>query len=282
MLIHAIKADKHGFFLVVDDTIGSFCNIDVLPVADVIVSSLSKSFSGYADLLAGSIVLNPNKSSYDNLRTTLTRLHHNELFSGDADQLFKNSDDYLPRSAILNRNAATLAAYFQNLAEDPNAPVTKVCYPPYADGSKNLVPFLRRPTAAFPKIGYGCLLSVEFATEAQMVVFYNNLDFHQGPHLGAHLTLAMTYNAMIYGKENPDYHVSYGLNPNQIRFSVGLEDEAVLLERCKKAIASIEEAGAQIVEGDNSASETLVKKATEKADGKTDIDPFGGKEAAGP
>jgi cystathionine gamma-synthase len=46
-------ADKYGFIVVVDETIGSFANVDVLGVADIVVTSLSKSFNGYADLLAG-------------------------------------------------------------------------------------------------------------------------------------------------------------------------------------------------------------------------------------
>ena len=46
-------ADQHDFLLVVDDTIGSFANVDVLDVADIVVTSLSKNFNGSADVLAG-------------------------------------------------------------------------------------------------------------------------------------------------------------------------------------------------------------------------------------
>ncbi|RYC79814.1 hypothetical protein BFJ63_vAg17302 [Fusarium oxysporum f. sp. narcissi] len=46
-------ANQYGFFLIVDDTIGSVANIDVLEVADIIVTSLTKSFSGYANVMAG-------------------------------------------------------------------------------------------------------------------------------------------------------------------------------------------------------------------------------------
>ncbi|KAK6221091.1 hypothetical protein LQW54_001664 [Pestalotiopsis sp. IQ-011] len=268
-------ADKYGFWIVVDETLSSFCNIDVLPAADVVMSSLTKSFSGYADLLAGSLALNPNSpASYAALKNDFAETYHNEFFEGDARQLFKNSDDYLARSAILNRNAATLAAYFQGLAEDPAAPVRKVCYPPYSAGSSNLEPFRRRPSPEFPKPGYGCLFSVELASEAATIAFYDNLAFHQGPHLGAHLTLAMPYNAMIYGKDKPEYHAAYGMDPNQIRFSVGLEDEAYLLGVCKRAVAAVvQEAG-----GLDGAQVT--EKAMEQADGKASIDPLGGKPAA--
>lgn len=46
-------AQKHGLVVVVDETIGSFANVDVLHVADIVISSLTKSFSGYGDVLAG-------------------------------------------------------------------------------------------------------------------------------------------------------------------------------------------------------------------------------------
>jgi cystathionine gamma-synthase len=46
-------ADEHDFIFVVDDTIGSFANVDVMDVADIIITSLSKYFGGLADVLAG-------------------------------------------------------------------------------------------------------------------------------------------------------------------------------------------------------------------------------------
>lgn len=46
-------ADKYNFALVVDETIGGFANVDVLGVADIIVTSLTKSFNGFADVMGG-------------------------------------------------------------------------------------------------------------------------------------------------------------------------------------------------------------------------------------
>ena len=53
-------ADKFGFAIVVDETIGSFANVDMLGVADIIVTSLTKSFSGYADVMGGRYVPRPS------------------------------------------------------------------------------------------------------------------------------------------------------------------------------------------------------------------------------
>lgn len=46
-------ANRYGFVVVVDDTIGSFANVDVLGIADIVVTSLTKSFNGFANVLAG-------------------------------------------------------------------------------------------------------------------------------------------------------------------------------------------------------------------------------------
>ena len=46
-------AEKYDVVVVVDETIASFANVDVLDVADIVVSSLTKSFNGFGDVLAG-------------------------------------------------------------------------------------------------------------------------------------------------------------------------------------------------------------------------------------
>jgi cystathionine gamma-synthase len=46
-------ADQYGFLVVVDETVGNFVNIEVLPWADVVVSSLTKIFSGASNVMGG-------------------------------------------------------------------------------------------------------------------------------------------------------------------------------------------------------------------------------------
>lgn len=52
-------ANQYDFPIIIDDTIGNFCNVDVLGregekvLADVLVSSLTKSFSGFCDVMGG-------------------------------------------------------------------------------------------------------------------------------------------------------------------------------------------------------------------------------------
>ncbi|KAI5918279.1 cystathionine gamma-synthase [Camillea tinctor] len=230
-------ADKHGFFLAVDDTCASFANIDLLSAADAIITSLTKSFSGYADVMAGSVALNPNTGrAHAALKPALTASFRNEFYAADADHLLANSADFLARTAVLNRNAAALAAYFAS-----DDAVKRVWYPPHSPGHQNLVPFMRAPTAELPEPGYGGLMSVELETLEDTVRFYDALNFFQGPHLGAHLSLAVPYTVLTYGKEKPEVYEGYGMNMRQIRIAVGLEDEEVLLQRCRDAVAKMKE-----------------------------------------
>jgi len=46
-------ADQYGFIVVVDETIGNFINVEVASVADIVVSSLTKIFSGDANVMGG-------------------------------------------------------------------------------------------------------------------------------------------------------------------------------------------------------------------------------------
>jgi len=49
-------ADTYDFQIVVDDTIGNYANVQVFPYADIVVTSLSKAFSGEANVLGGRYV----------------------------------------------------------------------------------------------------------------------------------------------------------------------------------------------------------------------------------
>ncbi|OCK82085.1 cystathionine gamma-synthase, converts cysteine into cystathionine, partial [Lepidopterella palustris CBS 459.81] len=227
-------ADEYHFVLIIDDTIGSFCNVDVLGAADIVVTSLTKTFSGYADVLAASAVLNPSSKIYPRLKSMFQKFYSNDFYNGDAEALEQNSRDYLSRSTILNKNALRLVEYFQAQAADPESSVVRVYYPTIGWSAPNYKERMRPATEEFTP-GYGCLFCVEFDTVEAIAAFYDNLNVHLGPHLGAHLTLAIPYVKILYGKEL-DWAAKYDLRETQIRISTGLEDTELLLEDFKVAV----------------------------------------------
>lgn len=248
--------DKFSFPVFIDDTIGSFANVDVLPYADLLITSLTKSFSGYADVMGGSVVLNPLSAFYPQLKPLFATHFHNELFTGDAETLLANSADYLARTTILNRNAAALAAHLAAQAADPASPVKKAWYPAVLDTKAHHDAVLRPATPDFAP-GYGCLLSVDFHTHAAARAFYNAFPAHNGPHLGGHRMLALNFNALVLGRvpEDMPYHASYGAHADQVRISTGLEDEADVIAAAKAGLEAAERAyHTQRKQGDGGAS----------------------------
>ncbi|OHE95756.1 cystathionine gamma-synthase [Colletotrichum orchidophilum] len=255
-------SQKHKFVLVLDDTVGSFSNIDVLPGSDILVSSLTKSFSGYANVMGGSIVLNPLSPHYPALSLLWSKTHHNELFLGDAEVLLSNSEDYLPRTAILNRNAAAMAAHlhaeaeknqnnpFSSSSSSSSSPVVKVLYPSVLPDYETYKSFLRKPTPELPDPGAGCLLSVDFDSVDAARAFYDRLAFYPGPHLGAHRTLCLAYNTLALGKDPSEaaFHRSYGILEETVRISAGLEDVQDLLDTLDDALAVAKEAKTKLDE----------------------------------
>ena len=49
-------ADLYDFAVVVDETIGNFINVHILPHADIVVSSLTKVFTGECNVMGGRCV----------------------------------------------------------------------------------------------------------------------------------------------------------------------------------------------------------------------------------
>ncbi|PHH66732.1 hypothetical protein CDD81_5864 [Ophiocordyceps australis] len=236
-------ADEYDIVLAIDDTIGSWANIDITSKVDILVTSLTKSFNGYADVIAGSAILNPSSAKYRDLKPLFDRHYVPELYADDVETIERNSRDYLTRAAILNANASALAQYFAQCAKDPSNAVVRALYPSVNASGKYYTQVMRSETTHF-KPGYGSLLSVEFCDLATTRAFYEELNVHKGPHQGAPLTLAVPYNVCVYGKRL-DWAIEHGYKPTQIRIAVGLEDTNTLLEDFRIAVVAANQAKGQ-------------------------------------
>ncbi|KYK61306.1 hypothetical protein DCS_02448 [Drechmeria coniospora] len=230
-------ADKYDFVLVVDDTIGTCANVDVLSVADIVVTSLTKWFNGFADVLAGSIILNPNSAHYGELKGILDGSYVNNLHVDDAAQLEKNSRDFLQRVARVNETAEHLVDRMVPLAADPRSIVSKVYYPKLCWSAANYRARMRPATDEFAP-GYGGLFTIEFDTVRAAARFLDAVPLHKGPSIGANVTLVLPYVQMVFQTEK-EWAARNGVNETIVRISVGLEDREALL-RC--ILLALEEA----------------------------------------
>jgi cystathionine gamma-synthase len=97
-------ADRFNFLIIVDDTIGGFVNVDLLKYADILVSSLTKSFSGTGNVMAGSLVLNPNSCFFEYLYQITEETFEDSLWCEDAAILELNSRNYEERVLCTNKS----------------------------------------------------------------------------------------------------------------------------------------------------------------------------------
>jgi cystathionine gamma-synthase len=221
-------ADRYGFAVVVDETVGSFINIDVLRHADVVVSSLTKIFSGDSNVMGGSAILNPQGKWYAELKRTFDGRYEDNYWAEDAVFMERNSRDFITRIGRVNVNAEAIAERLQN------SPLVKqVYYPKYSPSRPNY------DACRNPNGGYGGLLSVTFQHLEQAILFFDALQVHKGPSLGTNFTLACPYTVLAHYAEM-DWTAQWGVEPDLVRLSVGLEDTQELITIVDEALKAAE------------------------------------------
>jgi len=213
----------HGIPLIIDDTIAGVTNIDALKFADAVTTSLTKTFSGAGDVLAGAVTLNPNSPHYADFHRLLREESPSNslLWHEDALVLEKNSRDFVERSARMSVNAAALAAW---LEQQPA--VEAVYYPRDGDGFEEV---------ARPGAGRGCLLSFVLRNPGHAPAVYDNLQVSKGPSLGTNFTLCCPYTLLAHYTEL-EWAARCGVRADLLRVSVGLEEIDDLTARFARAL----------------------------------------------
>lgn len=251
-------ADKYDFLIVVDETIGNFVNVEVLPYADIVVSSLSKIFSGDANVMGGrqvvlilqspcsnhrpSLVLNPNGRHYSELKAKIPDVYEDLYFDEDAVFMERNSRDFRRRIEVIDSNALAVSTFLRSrsISADPpytHAVVKNVYYPKWETPQHYERCLVRRD--GVPTGGYGGLFSVTFTSEVASRAFYNTLGCQKGPSLGTNFTLASPYVILAHYAEL-DWAAQYGVEQTLVRVSVGLEDREELLKEFGRALQAAE------------------------------------------
>ncbi|RDW87199.1 cystathionine gamma-synthase [Aspergillus mulundensis] len=220
-------ADKYDFAVVVDETVGNFLNINVLSHADVVVSSLTKIFSGDSNVMGGSAVLNPHGRYYQILKDTFSRGYEDNLWVEDAVFLERNSRDFVFRIEKINHTTEVITALLKK------SPLVKNVYYPKFSPTLSLYEAFRTPNG-----GYGGLFSVTFHSTTEAIAFFDNLEVLKGPSLGTNFTLSSPYTLLAHYGEL-EWASSFGVEFDLVRVSVGLEDVSVLRTKVQQALDAV-------------------------------------------
>lgn len=219
-------ADRFNFILVVDDTLGACINLNVARVADLIVTSLTKYFSGYGNVLAGSLVVSSHSKRQEQLRTVIEATFEETLADCDVEVLNCNAADLNVRVSAINRNAVQLVEF---LKQQPQ--VDTVFYPSAASTNYEQ---MRRPDG-----GFGGLLSIMLKRpEATTSAFFDNLPVCKGPNLGTNFTLCCPYTILAHYDEL-EFARNCGVSEWLLRISVGTEPFEVLKSGFQQALDAV-------------------------------------------
>jgi cystathionine gamma-synthase len=224
-------ADQFDFFVVIDETIGTFANINVLPYADVVVSSLTKIFSGESNVMGGSALLNPNQPNYEAVKASMDKLFEDTYWPGDVVFMERNSRDFLSRVDRTNANSEALCDLLQ-----AHPSVERVYYPKL-DASRH-----HYDNCKLPGGGYGGLFSIKFRSKSQAISFFDALDTAKGPSLGTNFTLSCPY-VLIAHYQELEWAAEYDAAADLIRVSVGLEEKEALVRTFQRALEATETEG---------------------------------------
>lgn len=249
----------HSIPLVIDETIGNYLNLTLLPHAAVLVSSLTKIFSGDSNVMGGCAILNPHSPHYTRLKAAFDDTngtgngYQDTYWPLDALFMERNSRDFASRTARINDSTYALADL---LSHSPI--IKKVYYPPLLLSRKYYDAYRTRAPPQSPLTmsersatsegatgetgggGYGGLLSVTFHSDSDAAVFFDALSVAKGPSLGTNFTLACPYTVLAHYGEL-EWAASFGVERGLVRLSVGLEGREVLEQKVGVALRAVEE-----------------------------------------
>jgi cystathionine gamma-synthase len=208
--------------IILDDTVGTSIHVDAMRAADAVTTSLTKSFSGAGNVLAGCLILNHRSPHHAAFAAFLREHADHELFPDDAVTLLANSADYPERMATVSENSLALAAMLRS------HPMVRRVWHSSTDGGPGYR-FLQRAD------GHGCLLSFVLHDPSLAPRFYDALEVCKGPSLGNNFTLACPYTLLAHYSEL-DWAAECGVEAHLLRVSVGLEPQQDLLQRFAKAL----------------------------------------------
>ncbi|HET8798686.1 MAG TPA: PLP-dependent transferase [Thermoanaerobaculia bacterium] len=213
--------DRHGCALIIDATLGTPYNVDVLPYADAVVESLTKYASGSADLMLGAVIVNPAGGHAAALQELVAR-ELDAPYWRDAARLAWRIRGYAARMERVNANTMALAELF---ASRPS--VKRVRWAYQTESRRNYERIHRRPASP------GGLITLELHMPLEAV--YDRLELPKGPSLGAEFTLVGPYlyhahYSLVRSAEGRSYLASKGLDPNLLRVSAGIEETSELID----------------------------------------------------
>jgi cystathionine gamma-synthase len=216
-----------GGILMIDPTIASVYNIDVMPYADLLTTSLTKYAAHEGDVMIGALALNPESPHYADL-VLRTSSYYQPPYPRDLARLAVQMTGAAEVVSGMETNARRLANYLK-----AHPAVQKVHYA----GHSNHFSQVAKSSGSG-----GSMITIEL--NGGIEAFYDALEVMKGPSFGTRFTLVCPFMYLAHydlatRPEGREFLRSIGIDPDLIRISVGTEPIEEIEEIMERALSCI-------------------------------------------
>ena len=205
---------RHGAKLILDPSVPSVLSLNVLPHADLVVSSLTKYTASDGDVIAGLIAINPEGADSAELRRRIANFRE-PLYSRDLARLAAQIGETEEVLARIQASTPQVAAFLEKHRK------VKEVYWALSPGSRdNYLAIARTPQSV------GGMIS--FVVRGPLEAFYDRLRLAKGPSFGMKTTLIcpfmyLAHYDLVSTPEGRRELKAGGIDPDLLRLCIGVE-----------------------------------------------------------
>jgi len=217
----------HSAIFIVDPTIASPLNIDVLPYCDVAVNSLTKYAASEGDIIMGAVAVNPQSPYATDFKKQLPgRLE--PVYSRDVSRLAAQIGDY---QSVVTRVNQTAPIVVEFLREHPR--VKNLRWSSHPDSRENFLKLARTPEA------FASMIS--FNVDGPLAAFYDRLCLPKGASFGMKTTLVcpfifLAHYDLVTNESGREALHACGLDAELVRLSLGCEPAQDIIAALAEAL----------------------------------------------
>jgi len=220
-------ADKYKAALILDPTLVSPHNVNILCYSDLHINSLTKYAASEADVMMGALALNSKSRFYDDLVSRVTAFG-TPPSNGDLARMASQIGNYEETIRRVNKTATAVATFL----EESDA-VEEVFWAKTQPSGYNYN-WLQHLEA-----GPGSIIT--FTTRKPLAEFYDPSRIVKSPSFGARFTMMcpfmyLAHYELVSTSEGQASLRKQGINPDLIRLSVGLEPAEAIIEELERTL----------------------------------------------
>jgi cystathionine gamma-synthase len=218
----------HDAIFMVDPTIASPHNIDVLPHCDVAVNSLTKYAASEGDIVMGAVVVSPTSPYAEEFRKALPSALE-PVYSRDVARLATQIGDYASVIAQINLTAPAVVEFLRT-----HPRVNWLRWSHHPDSRENFLQLARSPKA------FGSMIS--FTVDGPLANFYDRLRLPKGASFGMKNTLVcpfifLAHYDLVTSDSGSEKLRKSGIEPELVRLSIGCEPAEDIIAALAEALS---------------------------------------------